>query len=99
MEDQLLVSVLAIVTFGYGAATSYLQERFGRYDLLTPAAKQLINAVINLVLPYIAVFVQPYWRIEFGDLNQALNSLLLLVAPLLVWFFSQLAHQVDKKLA
>jgi len=99
MEDQLLVTILAIITFAYGAGTSYLQERFGGYDKLPPNIKQLINSIINLVIPYLAVFFQPYWRLEFGDLSQALTSLLLLVAPIAVWLFSQFGHQVDKALA
>ncbi len=98
MEDQLLISVLAIVTAVYGMGTSYLQERFGSFQSLSPQIKQLLNALINLAIPYAAVAVQPYWRPDFGDLNAALQSLLLLFAPVLVWLFSQVGHQIDRLL-
>ena len=98
MEDQLLVSLLAIVGFFYAAGTSYIQERFGKFQDLSPTKKQLVNSVLNFIVPAVAVFVQPYWKADFGSLDGALQSLFVLLVPVVVWLFSQVAHQIDKLL-
>jgi hypothetical protein len=95
MEDQVLVSLVAILTFGWGTAVSYVQERFGKFEDLSPRMKQLINAVLAFVLPLVVVVVQPYWKAEFGDINQVLTAVLLMGAPVLAWVVSQVMHQVD----
>lgn len=91
-------TIVGMVMFLYAAATSYLQERFGSYDKLKPNVKKIINLVINLVIPAIVAFVQPYWKAEFGSAEEFFTSLLLMLSPFVVWLFSQLAHQIDKKL-
>lgn len=93
--DILSTFLVAVVLFLYGTGTSWLQERFGGFQNLSPSVKQLVNSVINLVLPYIAVFVQPYWKPEFGNPEEVITSLLVLVAPFFVWVVSQLAHHFD----
>ncbi|MCL4296147.1 MAG: hypothetical protein KJ077_10485 [Anaerolineae bacterium] len=93
--DPTLVFLIGLVTVFYGTGTSFIQERFGKFHDLSPSVKQLVNAVINLVLPYVLVFLQPYWRPEFGEVNAAVTSLFFLVAPVAIWVVSQVAHRFD----
>lgn len=98
MSDALQSFLVAVIITGYGSAVSFLEERFGKFQDLSPTAKQAINSLLTLVLPYVLVFVQPYWRLEFGNPNEVITSAFLLVAPALVWLASQVAHAADKRL-
>lgn len=51
MSDPLQTFLVAIIVLGYGTATSFLQERFGKFNDLSPQVKQVVNSIINLVLP------------------------------------------------
>lgn len=92
--DPLQLFVLAL----YGTFVSFVQERFGAFQDLSPRVKQLINSLLTFAVPAIVNFVIPIWRLEFGDSSEVVNSALLLVAPVFVWLVSQVAHAVDKKL-
>lgn len=93
--DPMMMFLIGLVTVFYGTGTSFLQERFGKFHDLPPTVKQLANAVLNLILPYILVFVQPYWRPDFGELTAAVTSAFFLVVPVAVWVVSQIAHRLD----
>lgn len=93
--SPILIALIGLVTVFYGTGTSFLQERYGKFHDLSPSVKQFANAVLNLILPYILVFIQPYWRPDFGDLTAAVTSVFFLVVPVAVWVVSQVAHRLD----
>lgn len=95
MNDALLTFLVAVITTGYGTAVSWAEERFGKFHDLSPSMKQFVNAALTLILPYIVVFVQPYWRLEFGNLEEVITSIVWLIVPALIWLVSQAAHAVD----
>lgn len=88
MDEVLILSI-------YGVGTSWIQERFGKFTDLSPSLKQSINSILNLLIPYIVIFIQPYWKVEFGNPTEVVSSLLLLLSPVFVWVVSQIAHHFD----
>lgn len=95
MSDPVLLALVTFVTAVYGTGTSFIQERFGVFNDLPPAIKQLINSILNIVVPYVVVFFSGVWKPEFGSLEEVVTSVFLLLAPILAWVFSQIAHSVD----
>lgn len=95
MSDPILFSLIAFITTVYGTAVSFIQERFGVYETLPANIKQLINAILNIVVPYVVVFVSGVWKPEFGNLEEVVTSVFLLLAPVLAWVVSQVAHSLD----
>lgn len=93
--DVVSTFLVAVTLFVYGTGTSWFQERFGLFQDLPAGVKQLINSIINLVVPYVIIYLQPYWKVEFGDSTQVVTSLFVLVAPFFVWMVSQVAHHFD----
>lgn len=87
--------LVGVVLFLYGAFVSWAEERFGKFQDLSPSAKQGVNTALTLVLPAIVQVVTPYWRPEFGAPDQVAQSLLYLIAPAFVWLSSQVAHRLD----
>lgn len=91
-------TLTAIVLFLYGTFVSWVEERFGKFQDLTPSMKQLVNAILTIVVPGIALWLAPLWRPEFGIPEDAANALLYLLAPAAIWLFSQIAHYFDPSL-
>lgn len=95
MTDLLYLLVVVVV---YGAGASFIQERFGAYQNLSPTLKQVLNTFWTAVLPYIIIMVQPYWKADWGSSEDAMTSLFMLLVPVAMWLVSQVAHAVDRKL-
>lgn len=89
--DPLSVFVLAI----WGIGVSWIEERFGAFQNLSPSVKQLINSVLTFIVPAVVNFLTPIWRPELGDASEVVNAALFLVAPVVVWLFSQIGHYTD----
>lgn len=88
------VFVLAV----YGVTVSWIQERFGKFQDLDSRTKQLVNGILTVIIPLIVVYLQPYWRPEYGNINETVNSFVLLIVPAIIWLASQLGHYLDQYL-
>jgi len=98
MEDQLLTFVILV----YGAAVSWIEERFGTFQDLDARTKQLVNAVFGFVVPALVVWVVPGvkallggWPVELGTPEAFTTSVLYLLVPVLIWLVTQAAHYID----
>lgn len=92
--DVLSLFILAV----WGMLVALLQERFGAFQNLTPRVKGLFNAAFAYVVPAVVIWVQPYWKLEFGDVNEVVLAALYILAPVVAWAVGQLFHLVDKNL-
>jgi hypothetical protein len=94
-ENGLSVFILAF----WGFAVSWIEERFGAFQILPPKQKQLVNSILNLIVPGITIWlVNPWWQKDFGDSVEFTNGILILLAPVMVWLTSQFAHYADRLL-
>lgn len=92
----MITETFIIVIWGVFAA--FLQERFGKFQDLSPKTKQLINAVLTVVIPAAAAYLAPYWRPEFGDPTKVLTGGVIVLMPMIAWLASQVGHQIDRLL-
>lgn len=90
--------VLFVLTL-YGSFVSWVQERNGSFEKLNPNQKQVINAVLTILVPIIVGFLLPMWGGSEQGLTEGVNAVLLVFAPVFIWLVSQVAHYVDKLLA
>lgn len=90
--EPLSVLVLGLI----GAIVSWAEERYGKFQDLSPRAKQLTNAVLAFLVPVIVTWLGGVWRPEFGDLTEFVNSMAALLVPAVIWFGSQVGHYLDK---
>lgn len=92
--ENVIQTLLVIVV--WATSSSWGMDRFKFFEEnLSPAAKQLINAVVNFVAPTLVVWLTPYWQDSFGDLNQFGAVVVSILAGATVWVVSQVAHKVD----
>jgi hypothetical protein len=76
---------------------SLIEERYGKFQDLTAGQKQLINAVLTFFLPVAVTFAGSYIDPKYANVDQqAIVYLLLVLAPVLCYAASQLAHGIDK---
>lgn len=94
-EESNVVILLAGL---WGWIVSWMEERFGAFENLSPRWKQLVNSVLSLVVPLAAGLLAPHWRDSFGDLGGFTNEFLLVLALPAAWLASQLWHYADKLL-
>lgn len=97
MDEVNAVSVFlaAVIVLGYGTSASFLQERFGNFQSLSPEVKKVVNVLLTVGIPYLVQFVSPYWRPSFGEPEAVLQELAVLLIPILIWAVSQVAHHFD----
>jgi hypothetical protein len=90
---------LPIITTLWGLLVSFLEERYGKFQDLTPGQKQAVNAVLTFFLPIAISFAASYIDPKYANVNQqALVYVLLVLAPVVCYAASQAAHGVDKLL-
>ena len=90
--DPLQMLILGL----YGVIISWVEERVGKFQDLSPRAKQLTNALLTYIVPALVLWLQGFWRPEFGDVTEFANSVVMLLIPAAVWFGSQAGHYIDK---
>jgi len=80
----------------WGVFVSLLEERFGKFQDLSPKAKQLVNAVAAFIVPAVLLWwVNPWWQADWGNSEEFVNAIIVLIAPAFVWAFSQLTHIIE----
>ena len=88
---------LPVFTTRWGLLVSFLEERFGKFQDLTPGQKQAVNAVLTFFLPIAVGFAGSYIDPKYANVDQkAIVYMLLVLAPVLCYAASQAAHGIDK---
>jgi len=90
--------LLALVVVLYGFAVSWLEERFGVFQNLSPATKQLVNGLLGFFAPLVASLVVAMlgkWPEAVGTPEGLAQAILYLLAPVAVWLVTQVAHYTD----
>lgn len=91
--------LLTLVIILYGSAVSWVQERFGKFQDLSPRAKQAVNAALGFFVPAIVTLllgvVKVWPTTDLGTPEEFVTFVLLLLAPFAVWLVTQVAHWVD----
>lgn len=97
--ESLQVVWLALLAMGI----SWIEERVGKFETLSPSVKQFINAGATLVVPVFVAWSAGWWAPAFGSAEGFFNNLIQLLAPAGIWLGSWLAsqgwHYIDKGLA
>jgi hypothetical protein len=91
-------SLLAFVVVLYGFAVSWLEERFGSFQNLSPANRQLVNGLLGFFAPLVAsavVAMLGKWPVEIGTPEGLAQAILYVLAPVAVWLVTQVAHYAD----
>lgn len=91
MNDQMVIGVLML----WGVFISLVQERFGRFQDLSPRVKQVVNGVLTIGVPILVAYLRPYWQANYGDANEVLMSALIILSPMFIWIISQATHIID----
>jgi len=85
------IAVLGI----YGWLISMLEERVGKFQDLPAGTKQLVNALLGFVIPAVVIWLTPYWKPEFGELEPAVSQAMFILAPAIVWGVTQVWHDIE----
>lgn len=94
MENFGALQIIVLALFA--AAISYVEERFGKFQNLDANWKQVVNALLAVVLPVLLAWSQSWWRPEFGDATQAWTQFIYLIVPIGAWLVTQVTHQADR---
>lgn len=90
------VPLLNYVVLFWGVFVALFQERFGKFQDLSPEMKQLVNAVFAYVVPAaVAWWVNPWWNADWGDPQQFVLALLTFLVPAFAWALGQFTHIFD----
>jgi len=97
MEDP----IVAFLVLVYGLFVAYVQERFGKFQDLNSNQKQLVTALTGFCVPLavnVVRFLFGEWPVELGSPEGLAGAVLMLLAPIAVWLWAQIAHQLDRLL-
>lgn len=86
------LSGLIVMAFG----VSWAEERIGWFQERSPQTKQAINTILTFIVPAIATYLPTVEGLPGPE--AALSNAVWLVAPVVCWLVSQVAHAVDAKL-
>lgn len=90
--------MLALLIVLYGFAVSWIEERFGSFQDLSPSVKQVVNGLLGFFAPLVAAGVVALlgrWPEQIGTAEGLAQAVLYLAAPVAVWLVTQIAHYVD----
>lgn len=90
--------ILQLIVLLYAFAVSWVTERFGGFDKLTPTVKQLVIALAGFAVPLITGLVTGIfgkWPDNIGTPEGLTQALFIFVAPVAVWLLTQVAHYAD----
>ena len=90
MDIELLPQNTVILAAVLGVLISYIEERIGVFQRLSPRAKQTVNTIVAGIVPLL---------VSVGVNQTAADQVgwvLLLVAPAVVYLGSQGGHQLDR---
>ncbi len=73
-----------------GVFLSYVKERFGSFQNLSPERKKLVTLILTVVLP-----VRGSGTRNFENL-QGLQGVITFIVPAIVYVGSQWGHQIDR---
>ena len=94
--------VLALVVVLYAFAVSWIAERFGVFQDLSPSIKQLVVALAGFAVPLVVQVITGVfgaWPDTIGTPEGLTQALFALAAPFAVWLLTQVAHYLDLALA
>jgi hypothetical protein len=94
--------VLAFVIVLYAFVISWVAERFGAFQDLSPTVKQLVVALAGFAVPLVVQVVTGVfgaWPDTIGTPEGLTQALFALAAPFAVWLITQVAHYADLALA
>ena len=92
METPISIFMLSI----WAIAVSWIEERSGYFNRLSPSWKQAVNSVISAIVPALVVWSSGVWNPRLGSPVEFFGAILFLLVP---WLISQIAHYVDLFLA
>lgn len=90
--------ILALVIFLYAAGVSWVEERVGRFQEMSPRNKQLVNALFGFVVPALVVWTKMIvgqWPAALGTPEEFVLAVLRFLAPVAVWLATQVVHYLD----
>lgn len=90
--------LLALIVLLYGFGVSWVAERFGSFDKLSPSVKQLVIALVGFVVPLVVSLATKLfgaWPDTIGTPEGFVTALFMLLAPVGVWIITQIAHFLD----
>jgi hypothetical protein len=99
MQSDPILQLLVVL---YAFAVSWITERFGSFQNLSPSVKQLVIALAGFAVPLVTTVVTALlgaWPDTVGTPDALTQALFILGAPFVVWLFTQLAHYADLALA
>jgi chromate transport protein ChrA len=92
------VPLLQLIVLLYAVAVSWIEERFGKFQDLEPNQKQLFNALAGFAVPLVFSFVTGLlgkWPESIGTPGVFTLAVVSLVASVVVWLLTQVAHYAD----